>query len=65
MDKMVTTAVAADILKVTPARIRQLILANRLKAQKIGRDHLICVNDVREFAASEQKKAGRPKKNEK
>lgn len=62
MKEMVTTEIAAKILNVTTARIRQLISENRLKSQKIGRDHLLHINDVRKFVACEHKKPGRPKK---
>jgi excisionase family DNA binding protein len=62
MDKMITTEIAAKILNVTSARVRQLISQNRLKSQKIGRDHLLSLDTINNFAACEQKKAGRPKK---
>jgi len=62
MDEMVTTGIAAKILKVTPSRVRQLISQNRLKSQKMGRDHLLNLGDIKNFAICEQKKAGRPQK---
>ena len=62
MDEKVTTGIAAKILNVTPARIRQLISQNRLKSKKIGRDHLLSLGDIKNFAIREQKKAGRPQK---
>lgn len=62
MEKMVTTEIAAKLLNVTPARVRQLISENRLKSQKNGRDHFIDILDIKKFSKYEQKKAGRPKK---
>lgn len=37
---LVTTSEAAQILGVTPVRVRQLIKEKRLTAEKHGRDHL-------------------------
>jgi len=38
---LVTTKGAAQILGVTPVRVRQLIKDGRLVAEKCGRDHLL------------------------
>ena len=38
---LVTTKEAAQILGVTPVRVRQLIKDGRLVAEKRGRDHLL------------------------
>ena len=38
---LVTTKEAAQILGVTPVRVRQLIKEKRLAAEKHGRDHLL------------------------
>jgi hypothetical protein len=50
-----------ELLGQTP-RVRQLISQNRLKSQKMGRDHLLNLGDIKNFAICEQKKAGRPQK---
>ncbi len=62
MSKYLTTEDAANFLSVTPSRIRQFILENRLKSEKYGRDHLIKESDLKEFAKTGMKKRGRPKK---
>ena len=46
MLKLLTTQDAAEILGVTPSRIRQLILSGKLKATKNGRDWVLMVKDV-------------------
>ena len=56
--KLLTTKQAANILCVTPSRIRQFILANRLPAQKIGRDLFILEKNLK-FVS--KRKPGRPK----
>jgi len=61
MSKYFTTEDAAEYLGVTPSRIRQFILENRLKSEKLGRDHLIKVSDLEEFAKEGKKKRGRPR----
>jgi len=45
-DEQLTTAQAAEALGVGASRVRQLILANRLPAQKIGRDLWIWRSDL-------------------
>lgn len=55
-----TTKEAAKKLKVNPSRVRQLILAGRLPAQKIGRDLFIREWDLLKV---KNRKPGRPKKN--
>jgi excisionase family DNA binding protein len=43
---LLSTTQAADILGVKQARVRQLILAGRLPARKIGRDWVIRQKDL-------------------
>ncbi len=54
-----TTTQAAYFLGVTPGRVRQLVLAGRLKAIKNGRDLFVKKKELDRF---ERKKHGRPKK---
>ena len=61
MGKYFTTEEAAKYLSVTPSRVRQFIIENRLKSEKYGRDHLIKEVDLIEFAKVGKKKRGRPK----
>jgi site-specific DNA-methyltransferase (adenine-specific) len=62
MGKLYTTDSAAEYLQVTPARVRQLIIEGRIKSEKYGRDHLIPENQLKQYATSGKKKAGRPPK---
>ena len=55
-----TTSEAADRLKVTDSRIRQLIASGHLPATKKGRDHLIDEKDLEKLV--KDRKPGRPKK---
>ena len=41
-----TTNEAAKELGITPARVRQMILSNELKAEKIGRDLVVKAKDL-------------------
>lgn len=54
-----TTAEAAEALGVTPQRVRALIAAGRLKADKVGRDWLIAPPDLE---AVRIRRSGRPRK---
>ena len=56
---MLTTQEAASELGIKPARVRQLILAGRLVAEKHGRDWLINPDDL---DAVRIRKPGRPPK---
>lgn len=63
MSKLYTTETAAEYLGVTPSRVRQLILEERLESDKYGRDHLIIENSLKCYATSGKRKPGRkPKK---
>jgi excisionase family DNA binding protein len=56
---LLTVAQAADLLGISPQRVRQLISAGRLKAEKAGRDWLI---DPPDLEAVRERKPGRPRK---
>ena len=62
MSKFYTTAAAAEYLGVSAARIRQLIMEDRLKSEKYGRDHLIREAELRAYAMTGKRKPGRPSK---
>jgi len=53
----ITTTQAAHILGVNQSRVRQLILAGRLPAQKIGRDWMI---EEKSLDSLKNRKSGRP-----
>ncbi len=61
MKDLLTTREAAEILKISDARIRQLIYAGRLPSQKIGQMNLIKKSDLE---LVKDRKTGRPPKNE-
>jgi excisionase family DNA binding protein len=58
-ERMLTTEEAAARLEVTTARVRQMIIAGRLPAQRFGRSHMILESDL---ALVEGRKTGRPPK---
>ena len=63
---LVTTKEAAQILGVTPVRVRQLIKDGRLVAEKRGRDHLLEDQEVKRFKRHGRRsgpKGGRPRGN--
>ena len=57
MAKTLTTKEAAEILNVTPSRVRQMVLSGRLPAEKFGRDLVIHEKDL---ALVAERKPGRP-----
>ena len=57
--KMLTTEETAERLGVTPARVRAMILAGRLPADKFGRAHMIHEDNLK---LVEDRKPGRPPK---
>jgi excisionase family DNA binding protein len=59
MEDLLTTREAAEILKISDARIRQLIYSGRLPSQKIGQMNLIKKADLELI---KDRKTGRPKK---
>lgn len=62
MGKTLTTKEAAEILNVSAARVRQLVISGRLPAEKFGRDLLIHEKDL---ALVAQRRPGRPPNSEK
>lgn len=58
--KTLTTAEVAKRLGITTRRVRALIQAKQLPAEKKGRDHLIHEKDLK---LVKNRKAGRPSKN--
>lgn len=61
---LVTTKEAAQILGVTPVRVRQFIQDGRLIAEKRGRDHLLEDREVQRFKRHGRRsgpKGGRPR----
>lgn len=63
MNNYFTTQEAAEFLGVTAARIRQLILEERIKSKKMGRDHIISQSELINYQEQGKKKTGRPPKN--
>lgn len=61
MAQYMTTEAAAKYLGVTPQRVRQLVVAERIAATKYGRDYLLNPESVRSYKEG-RKKPGRPKK---
>ncbi len=59
MENLLTTKQAAEKLNVNPSRVRQLILAGRLPARKLGRD--LFVNE-RDLDKVKDRRPGRPRK---
>jgi excisionase family DNA binding protein len=47
MSATLTTKEAAERLGITPARVRQLVLAGSLPAEKFGRDLMIKESDLK------------------
>jgi excisionase family DNA binding protein len=56
--KLLNTKDAGQILGISAIRVRDLINAGRLPAQKIGRDYVI---DEKDLELVRERKAGRPK----
>jgi excisionase family DNA binding protein len=59
---LITTKSAAEILGVTPVRVRQLIQQGRLAAEKRGRDHLLDRKEIERFNRHGRRPGGRPPK---
>lgn len=60
--KLLTTAEAAIVLKITPVRVRQLIQNGQLQVKKLGRDYLIEQSVLEQFILIGRRKGGRPAK---
>jgi len=60
--KLITTNSAAEILGVTPVRVRQLIQQGQLRSVKHGRDHLLEEDVVHQFNRQGRRPGGRPPK---
>jgi excisionase family DNA binding protein len=59
----VSVAEAADILGVSGARVRQLLLAEKLKGQKLGlKSWAIPMREIDAYAAQGPPRKGRPRK---
>ena len=59
MSETLTTKEAADVLGVSAARVRQLVLSGQLPARKFGRDLVIEQSDLKSVAS---RPMGRPPK---
>ena len=59
---LITTKSAAEILGVTPVRVRQLIQQGQLAAEKHGRDYLLHKEEVHRFNRHGRRPSGRPPK---
>lgn len=59
--KLYSTEQAAKILSVSPSRVRQLINANMISANKIGRDHIISEAEIKKYISNPKKSKGRPR----
>ncbi len=53
-DKLLTVKQAAAILRVTPGRVRQLLLGGKLRGVKFGRDWQIDKADVERYQRVER-----------
>lgn len=58
---LITTRTAAEILGVTPVRVRQLIQHGQLASEKQGRDHLLVEEEVQRFNRQGRRQRGRPR----
>ena len=63
IEKLISTSEAATILGISASRVRQLIIDGRLESTKIGRDQLLELEKVKEFASKPRERTGRPKTN--
>ena len=61
MKGYLTTTQAAERLKLSQARVRQMIIEGVIKAEKVGRDNFIPESEVKRLESLDRK-PGRPKK---
>ena len=59
---LITTKKAAELLRISAVRVRQLIQSRQLNSEKTGRDHLLDEADVVKFNREGRRARGRPKK---
>jgi excisionase family DNA binding protein len=59
---LITTRRAAELLRISAVRVRQLIETGQLNSEKAGRDHLLDEADVVKFNREGRRARGRPKK---
>jgi excisionase family DNA binding protein len=62
--ELLTTKQAAVMLKITPARVRQLISDGQIRSEKQGRDHLLHPDEIARFNREGRRPGGRPKNSE-
>ena len=62
MEETYTTTEAAEILGVSAARIRQMVLAGEIEGEKRGRDLLIAKSQVEKAKARKTKPGPKPAK---
>lgn len=60
-DSLLTSKEAATLLGVSPSRVRQFVLENRLPAKKLGRDLVFLKSHVEAFSEVERVRTGRKK----
>jgi excisionase family DNA binding protein len=58
MEKKLTSKEAAEKLGISTARVRQLVLSGKLRAEKFGRDLMI---DEKDLELVSDRKPGRPR----
>jgi excisionase family DNA binding protein len=63
MKGYLTTTQTAERLKLSQARVRQMIIEGIIKAEKVGRDNFIPESEVKRLESIERK-PGRPAKKE-
>lgn len=62
MMRLLSTTEVADILRVTPSRVRQLVGGGSLPALRVGRDILIPERELKKYLRLPRRAPGRPKK---